>query len=100
MNMFRTGFTAGLAVAAAVGFAPAANADPSEWPAPGSQPADVILMQLERDGYAVGINWINGRDGAPLSRCQVTGYHAPGRTDGVDPAATTVYMDVSCPYED
>jgi hypothetical protein len=48
----------------------------------------------------VGINWINGRDGAPLSRCQVTGYHAPGRTDGVDPAATTVYMDVSCPYED
>ena len=57
-------------------------------------------MQLERDGYAVGINWTNAGAGVPLSRCQVTGYHSPGRTDGLDPSALTVYMDVVCPDED
>lgn len=92
---------AALPLALALTLTPAvAAADPSDWPQPGSQPADAILMQLERLGYAVGINWINNGEGVPLARCQVSGYHAPGRADGVDPAATTVYMDVVCPDED
>ena len=48
----------------------------------------------------MGISWVNSGRGVPLSRCQVSGYHAPGQGDGVDPTATTVYMDVVCPDED
>ena len=80
--------------------APPVHADPSQWPTPGTQPADAILFELERQGYAVGINWVNNGQGAALTRCKVTGYHAPGRAGGIDPAATTVYMDVVCPDED
>ena len=76
---------------------PAPIADPSDWPVPGSQPADVILMDLEDRGYTVGINWVNNGKGVPLARCQVAGYHAAG---GDDPASTTVYVDVVCPDED
>jgi hypothetical protein len=99
-SAIRTTVVTGSAVAAAVFGAPGAAADPSEWPQPGSQPADAILMQLERMGYAVGINWIDGGQGEPLSQCRVTGYHAPGSTSETDPASTTVYMDVICPFDD
>jgi len=99
-SAIRTTVVTGSAVAAAVLGAPDAVADPSEWPQPGSQPADVILMQLERTGYAVGINWIDGGQGEPLSQCRVTGYHAPGSTSESDPASMTVYMDVICPHDD
>jgi hypothetical protein len=78
----------------------AAAADPSEWPQPGSQPADVILRELESTGYNVGINWTNNGKGVPLARCQVSGYHAPGVIDAADPAFTTIYVDVVCPDED
>ena len=70
-----------------------AAADPSQFPQPGSQPADVIAAELQRLGYVVAINWINNANGEPLSRCKVTGYQAPG-------SATTVYMDVVCPDGD
>ena len=84
----------GAAAAAALCFAsPALAADPSDWPMPGSQPADVIQAHLESVGYDVVINWINNGMGVPLARCKVTGYHAPG-------SATTVYMDVLCHDED
>lgn len=79
---------------------PTASADPSNWPQPGSQPADVILRDLEGQGFEVAINWINNGKGVPLARCQVSGYHAPGMIDEIDPASTTVYMDVVCPDED
>ena len=98
--MFIPLLAAGLAVTGWVMGSPVATADPGDWPAPGSAPADTILMTLERQGYAVGINWVNNGGGVPLARCQVSGSHAPGRTDGVDPAATTVYVDVVCPDED
>lgn len=88
-------------IGAAVMAAPAtAVADPAEWPSPGSQPASDTLQALERLGYAVGINWLDGSKAVPLERCRVTGYHAPNRSGDTDPAATTVYMDVICPYED
>ena len=102
MHTLLTRFVPALAVGAALATAlpPAAAADPSEWPQPGSQPADVILRELESTGHTVGINWINNGKGVPLARCQVSGYHAPGVTDPTDPAATTVYLDVVCPDED
>ncbi|MFM8530467.1 MAG: hypothetical protein ACKOD2_12500, partial [Ilumatobacteraceae bacterium] len=48
-------------IGAAVIAAPAtAVADPAEGPSPGSQPARATLLELERLGYAVGINWLDG----------------------------------------
>jgi hypothetical protein len=72
---------------------PAGAADTTDWPQPGSQPADVIKSELQSMGYDVAINWVNNGMGVPLARCHVTGYH--GRGD-----VTTVYMDVVCPDED
>ncbi len=78
--------------------APAATAaDVSAFPDPGSQPASVILNELQSTGYSVAINWVNHGVGVPLNRCQVTGYHAPGWNA---PSQTTVYMDVVCPTAD
>ncbi len=99
-SAIRTTVVTGSAAAAAVFGAPGAAADPSEWPQPGSQTADATLMQLESMGYAVGINWLDGGQGEPLSQCRVTGYHAPGSSSETDPASMTVYMDVICPYDD
>ena len=99
-SAIRTTIVTGSAVAAALLGAPGAAADPSEWPQPGSQPADAILMQLEQLGYAVGINWIDGGQGEPLSQCRVTAYHAPGSASETDPASMTVYVDVICPHDD
>ena len=88
-------------IGSAVAAAPATvAADPGEWPSPGSQPASDTLQELERLGYAVGINWLDGSKAVPLERCRVTGYHAPNRSGGTDPASTTVSMDVICPYAD
>ena len=84
-------------VALAIAGAPIATADPSQWPQPGSQPADAIARSLESMGYEVSFNWINNGVGVPLARCQVSGYHAPGTGD---PSSTTVYLDVVCPDED
>lgn len=82
----------------AIYLAPAAvAADTSDFPVPGSQPANVILNDLHSMGYSVAINWINHGVGVPLNRCQVTGYHAPGWNA---PSQTTVYVDVACPTSD
>lgn len=90
--------TAGVCAALTITTSPAAHAESVTWPQPGSQPADTILSQIQGMGYRVGINWVNNGVGVPLSRCTVSGYHAPGRTD--DPATATVYVDVVCPDED
>ena len=81
-------------ITGALCLAPTAGAaDTSDFPVPGSQPANVIADQLQGMGYSVTINWINNGIGVPLARCQVAGYHSPG-------SAETVYMDVVCPDED
>lgn len=72
----------------------ASAADVGSFPEPGSQPANVIYNELKGMGYSVTINWMNGSPSTPLSRCDVTGYHAPG------PANSKVYMDVVCANED
>ncbi len=82
-------------IAGALFSAPIASAaDVSSFPEPGSQPANVIYNELKGMGYSVSINWMNSTPSTPLSRCDVTGYHAPG------PANSKVYMDVSCASED
>lgn len=82
-------------ITGALALAPVASAaDVSDFPVPGSQPADVVYNQLKGMGYSVAINWTNGGASTGLGRCKVTGYHAPG------PANTKVYMDVACPTED
>lgn len=84
-------------ITGALCFAPIASAaDTSDFPVPGSAPADVILSQLQGMGHSVTINWMNNGVGVPLARCQVAGYHAPGSGD----APGAVYLDVVCPDED
>ena len=68
----------------------ASAADISNFPVPGSQPADVVYNQLKAMGYSVAINWTSANSGTQLSLCKVSGYHAPGA------ANTKVYMDVVC----
>ena len=81
-------------ITAAFYLAPTAGAaGAGDFPVPGSQPANVILDQLQGMGYSVTINWMNNGIGVPLARCQVAGYHSPG-------SAEIVYVDVVCPDED
>lgn len=82
-------------ICGALVLAPVASAaDVGSFPEPGSQPANVIYNELKGMGYSVAINWMNSSSSTPLSRCDVTGYHAPGQ------ANTKVYMDVVCASED
>lgn len=97
-NRFAAAATAAALTTGAFLMAPTAlAADVDAFPDPGSQPASVILNELQGMGYSVAINWLNHGVGVPLNRCQVTGYHAPGWNA---PAQTTVYMDVVCPTAD
>ena len=81
-------------ISGAMFLAPVASAaDVSSFPEPGSQPANLIYDELKGMGYSVAINWVNSSPSTPLSRCDVTGYHAPG------PANSKVYMDVTCSSE-
>ena len=75
-------------VAAAIIVAPTASADG----------ADVVIADLQNQGYLVQINWINGFDTKPLSECTVTNVNNPSS----DPpkAGDTVYADVRCPNHD
>jgi hypothetical protein len=87
---------AALMPAIAIGGAPLAQADPTA----GSQPADIIISELEDEGYTVAINWVGGTSSLPLSSCRVNDIHNPNR--GVPPLPTsqvTVYVDVQCPNE-
>ena len=86
-------------LAAAMALAPTVAAEPAPT-LPGSGPADQIIGELEALGYAVSINWTNGRDSSPqLSRCRVTAFHNPDRSGQSAPQGSTVYVDVLCPDE-
>ncbi|WP_264065436.1 hypothetical protein [Mycolicibacterium komossense] len=79
------GATAVAAVIASLALAPSASADG----------ADAVIADLEAKGYLVQINWLNGFDAAPLSRCTVVQVHNPNTPS--DAAGGTVYVDVHCP---
>lgn len=88
-------------LATSIWLAPNASAEPSPpVPQPGSGPADAIIGEIEALGYAVAINWVNGRDSTPqLSRCRVVAFHNPDRSSGPVQQGATVYVDVLCPDE-
>ena len=85
--------------AAMLAVAPTASAEPV-WPIPGAESASATIADLEAQGYAVQINWVNGRSRTPLSRCSVTAIHNPDRSPGSENTFTVVYVDVSCPSDD
>jgi hypothetical protein len=90
---------AATAWSAAVGWVPTAGADPFG-PVSASQPADVVIHDLQAQGYNVQINWVTGFDTKPLSECRVTGVNDPGDTPPTPGTFTTVYVDVACPNGD
>lgn len=101
MKSFTIPVIAGAALAAALGFAGAANAAPS-----GPSTADQTVRQLQADGLTVILNKFGT---APLDQCTVDAVRpghtfarmdsgAPGAMDDIVTTVTssTVYVDVSC----
>lgn len=85
---FNTGYATGLVLAAAamsLMSAPQAAADG----------ADATISDLQAKGYTVHINWLNGASES-LPFCTVQNVSDPDSTPHA-PAATTLYVDVSCP---
>ncbi|MCH9641817.1 MAG: hypothetical protein K0U70_10095 [Actinomycetia bacterium] len=75
-----------LIAAASVALAPVTAAQP----AAGSESPTNTKAELERQGYQVTINWVNGPPNVvPLSQCVVTNINTV--------AAPKAYMSVSCP---
>jgi hypothetical protein len=60
--------------------------------------ADVVIADLQNDGYIVQINWINGFNTKPLPECTVTNVNDPSSAP-MKPG-DTVYVDVRCPNHD
>lgn len=87
------GFAA-LMVGMAIGAAPMATSDPT----PGTQTADLIIHELNSEGYTVSINWIGGLSSLPLNRCRVNAIHNPNRgVPALPKTSVTVHVDVQCP---
>jgi hypothetical protein len=75
---------------ALVALAPVTAADPTGVPIAGSESPTNTKAELERQGYQVTINWVNGAPNVvPLSQCVVTNINTV--------AAPKAYMSVSCP---
>ena len=75
---------------ALVALAPVTAADPPGHPIAGSESPTNTKAELERQGYQVTINWVNGAPNVvPLSQCVVTNINTV--------AAPKAYMSVSCP---
>ena len=89
-----------VAVAVVPGMSPRATGDPGDWPQPGSESASETLEELERLGYSVSTNWVNGSRTVPLNRCRVVGYHSPGITELSNVVGVAIVMDVLCPDDD
>ncbi|MGB0877458.1 MAG: hypothetical protein ACPGXI_10410 [Mycobacterium sp.] len=77
---------------ASVALAPVTAAEPNgdSVPIAGSESPTNTRAELERQGYQVTINWVNGAPNVvPLSQCVVTNINTV--------AAPKAYMSVSCP---
>jgi len=57
--------------------------------------ADATIADLQAQGYTVQINYLNGASES-LSYCSVVNVDDPDSTPH-PPAATTLFVDVSCP---
>ena len=84
---------AGASAAAAILYAPLANADVSDLPSAGSESARATLDDIAAAGYTASINWVQGQPTVPLSQCSVTSIDTADAT-GSNP---TVYVTVDCP---
>lgn len=87
--------TVAAAVLSAIGTAPSAVADPVS-----GQSADVVIADLEDQGYDVVVNWVTGYDTKPLSDCWVRNVNDPGHAPPAEGVFSTVYVDVACPNGD
>lgn len=76
----------------ALPLAAAARADPVDT----GGPADAVVADLKAEGYNVVINWLNGFDTVPLSRCTVQDVNNPDSSAPKPGSFTTVYVDVVC----
>jgi len=90
----------GVVVAFVPGTSARATGDPGDLPLPGSESASETLEELERLGYSVSTNWVNGSRTVPLNRCRVIGYHTPGITEESNVVGMAIVMDVLCPDDD
>jgi hypothetical protein len=90
----------GVVVAFVPGTSARATGDPGDLPLPGSESASETLEELERLGYSVSTNWVNGSRTVPLNRCRVVGYHSPGITEETNVVGMAIVMDVLCPDDD
>jgi hypothetical protein len=92
-------FVAAAVAAASIAVSPTANADPA-WPVAGAESAADTIRDLQRQGYNVQINWVNGISRGDLSRCSVRAIYNPDRSaTSPPPQSTTVYVDVDCIHD-
>jgi len=82
----------GFCLGAAVVLAPVAQADPPDWPEPGTESAAATVGDLDELGYDVQFNYENGTPDVPLSQCTVSNIDTVG-SDGAQPLA---YVTITC----
>lgn len=80
--------------AGALATATIAGADPA-LPQPGSENAADTINELQRSGYEVQINWVNGIPDTDLSQCWVNSIDTADATP--HPGSGPTYIDVECP---
>ena len=88
-----TTLTAGALAVAALGLAAAAIAFPN------AGTAEDTAISLKSEGYKVQLN--GSTNNSPLSRCIVGGIHPtlPDTATLADKQNTTVFLDISCPFD-
>ena len=88
-----TTLTAGALAVAALGSAGTAAAFPN------AGTVEDTVASLKSEGYRVQLN--GSTNNSPLSRCLVTGMHPtlPATATLAEKQNTTVFVDVSCPFD-
>ncbi len=81
-------------LAVAVAFASAALAGVAA-PAAHANGADVVIRDLEAEGYTVRLNWLNGNKPTLLPRCTVVRVNNPSSNEPAE--GDVVWADISCP---
>jgi hypothetical protein len=85
--------TAGALAAAALGMSGIAAAFPN------AGNVEDTVSSLKSEGYKVQLN--GSTNNSPLSRCIVTGMHPtlPDTATSAEKQNTTVFVDISCPFD-
>ena len=64
-------------------------------PAAHANGADVVIRDLEAEGYTVRLNWLNGNKPTLLPRCTVVRVNNPSSDEPAE--GDVVWADISCP---